>query len=118
MKRNSNIFCIKRQNRFRKKINGTSVKPRLSVFRSLRHIYIQAINDVSGRTIASSSSLDKRIIKKNISKFNISKLVGLLLGQRLVKNKIKLAVFDRRNYFYAGNVERVASGVRESGILF
>lgn len=118
MKKKSNVFFIKRRNRSRKKINGTSAKPRLSVFRSLRHIYVQAINDVSGKTIASSSSLDKRIIDKKASKYNISKLVGLLLGQRLIKNKIKSAVFDRRSYFYAGNIERVASGIRESGILF
>lgn len=118
MKKRSNVFFIKGRNKIKRRVNGTFTRPRLSVFRSLKHIYVQAINDISGKTIASSSSLDKRITHKNISKFNISKLVGLLLGQRLIKNKIKSAVFDRRDYFYAGNIERIANGIRESGILF
>lgn len=118
MKKKSNIFFTKKSNRINKKINGTSTRPRLSIFRSLKHIYAQAINDVSGHTITSSSSLDKKILHKKVSKFNISKLVGLLLGKRLIKHKIKNAVFDRGQYLYAGNIERVANGIRESGILF
>jgi len=101
----------------RKHISGTSDRPRLSVYRSNKHMYIQAIDDVNNTTIASASTMeeDLRSLKNNVEN---AKKVGLLIGERLKEKKVKTAVFDRNGYPYRGIVKSIAEGAREAGLKF
>ncbi|MBI5183837.1 MAG: 50S ribosomal protein L18 [Nitrospinae bacterium] len=111
---------ILRKKRVRKRIIGTSERPRVSVFRSLRHIYAQIIDDLSGRTIVSASTLDKELNGKinNGGNVEASKLVGEILAERALKNHISNVVFDRDGFLYHGRVKALAMGMRERGIKF
>ncbi len=110
-------FRIKK--RIRKIITGTKEKPRLSVFRSNKHIYTQFINDDEGRTILSVSSLNKEIAdKKNITKTEQAKLVGKLTAEKSKAAKITSVVFDRNGYLYHGRVKALAEAAREGGLKF
>jgi large subunit ribosomal protein L18 len=120
---------IKRENnsrlrskiRIRKKISGTSEKPRLSIYRSLNNIYGQVIDDTNGKTLASASSLSKEIaedIKSAKGKTAKSKLVGKLVAQKAVEQKITTVVFDRNGFRYHGRVQAFAEGAREGGLKF
>jgi large subunit ribosomal protein L18 len=107
--------------RVRKKIFGTPVRPRLAVFRSNYHIYAQLINDETGNTILSASSLSNEIaedVKKAGSKVERSKLVGQLIAKKAKENKINAVVFDRSGYGYHGRIKAVAEGAREGGLKF
>ena len=106
----------RRQKRIRKRIFGTKSKPRLSVFRSNKHIYIQAIDDVSQKTLASISNLNLK--KEKVGKTETAKKVGKEFGLKLKKMKIKTAVFDRGGRLYHGRVKAIAEGIREEGIIF
>ena len=110
---------VKRQKikyRLRKKINGTTDKPRLSVFRSNKEIYAQIINDVSASTVASASSKDKDIVAQAGNKTDKSKLVGTVIARKAAELGIKECVFDRNGYLYHGRVKAVAEGAREGGL--
>ena len=92
---------IIRHNRVRRKISGTTVRPRLSVFRSLNHIYAQVIDDTNGNTVISGSTLEpdiKKDISSSASKKDVAKLVGVLVGKRATNAGIKSVVFDRGGY--------------------
>ncbi len=105
--------------RLRKKIRGTSIRPRLAVYRSLNHVYAQLIDDDLGVTIASASSLDVDV-KKDItrqSKTEISRLVGTLMAKRAKTNGISNVVFDRGGNRYHGRVKALADAVREGGLV-
>ena len=105
--------------RLRKKIRGTSIRPRLAVYRSLNHVYAQLIDDDLGVTIASASSLDVDV-KKDItrqSKTEISRLVGPLMAKRAKTNGISNVVFDRGGNRYHGRVKALADAVREGGLV-
>ena len=103
--------------RIRKVITGTKEKPRLSVFRSNKHIYAQFINDDEGRTMLSVSSLNKEIAeKKNITTTEQAKLVGKLTAEKSKAIKITSVVFDRNGYLYHGRVKALADAARESGL--
>ena len=105
--------------RIRKVITGTKEKPRLSVFRSNKHIYTQFINDDEGRTMLSVSSLNKEIAeKKNITKTEQAKLVGKLAAEKSKEAGIKNIVFDRNGYLYHGRVKALAEAAREGGLKF
>ncbi len=105
--------------RIRKIIKGTKEKPRLSVFRSNKHIYTQFINDDEGRTLLSVSSLNKEIAdKKNINKTEQAKLVGKLTAEKSKAAKITSVVFDRNGYLYHGRVKALADSAREGGLKF
>jgi large subunit ribosomal protein L18 len=108
---------VKRKLSIRKKIGGTPDKPRLSVYKSNKHTYIQAIDDVSGTTIASASNLEKdqRSAKNVVSEME---KLGILIGQRLIAKKIQTVVFDRNGYKYHGKVKAVADGARKAGLRF
>ncbi len=112
---NRNKMRLKRHIRIRKNIAGSSSIPRLSVFRSNKALYIQAIDDVNGVTIASCSSVELKITNNNID--TCSK-VGKNIGDKLIKLGIEEAVFDRAGYKYHGKVKAVADGARESGLKF
>jgi len=101
----------------RKRVNGTAEKPRLSVYRSAKHMYIQAIDDVSNSTIATASTMEAeyRDMKNNVEN---AKKIGQVLGKRLMEKKIETAVFDRNGYPYHGIVKAIADGVREAGLKF
>ncbi|NOZ69873.1 MAG: 50S ribosomal protein L18 [Deferribacteres bacterium] len=106
--------------RVRKKVSGTPDKPRLNVFRSLKHIYAQIIDDISGHTLAAASSLDKEIREKLSSGGNIeaARAVGLLIAGRAADKGIKKVVFDRGGYLYHGRVKALADAAREGGLEF
>lgn len=105
--------------RIRKVVNGTESNPRLSVFRSNANISVQLIDDISGRTLVSASSLCKEIAdKKGISKSEVAALVGKLIAQRAIEKGITNVNFDRNGYLYHGRVKSLADGAREGGLKF
>ena len=111
---------IKRKRRIRKNILGTAERPRLTVFRSARHIYAQVIDDTQGRTLAAASTLDKSIAadKEAKSKIDRATLVGKLIGQRAKENGVSKIVFDRNGFLYHGRIKAVSEGAREAGLNF
>jgi large subunit ribosomal protein L18 len=114
---------IMRHVRVRKKVSGFANKPRLSVFRAIKHVYAQVIDDNKGETLVAASSLDSEVIslvsgKGDNSKTQIAKLVGGLLAQRAKEKKIKSVVFDRGGYRYHGRVKALAEAVRDGGVEF
>jgi large subunit ribosomal protein L18 len=111
----------RRKLRIRKKIYGTAERPRLSVFRSLKHIYAQIINDDEARTLVSASSVDKEIaalIKPEMKKSEVAKLVGIELAKRAAAAGIKTIAFDRNGFIYHGRIKALADGAREGGLIF
>ncbi len=111
---------LKRHERVRNKVSGTAARPRLSVYRSLNHIYAQIIDDVAGKTLASCSTLDKKVAEmvKDASKQEAAKIVGQELAKRALAAKIEEVVFDRGGYIYTGRVKSLADGAREAGLKF
>ena len=115
-KPNSNKARLKRHARIRNKINGTATCPRLCVFRSLKNIYAQVIDDVNGVTLVSASSLE---LKETYGGNKESaKEVGKLVAEKAIKAGIKEVVFDRSGYLYHGRVAELATGAREGGLEF
>ncbi len=104
----------RRHRRIRAKVIGTKERPRLSVFRSNQHIYVQLIDDSKEQTLA---SIDDRKIKKG-KKVEKAKEIGLAIAKKALEKKIKKAVFDRGGYKYHGQVKAVAEGAREGGLVF
>ncbi len=108
---------IKRHQRVRGKISGTAERPRLSVFRSEKHIYAQIIDDVAGRTLVSASSVEKGFEGLGGNK-EAARKVGKTVAERAVKAGIEEVVFDRGGYIYHGRVQELAEGAREGGLKF
>ena len=106
-----------RHKRTRKKISGTKDKPRLSVFRSLNHIYAQIINDDNGITLLQANSLELKATKTQ-TKTSIAEEVGKLLGQRAKEKKVKKVVFDKNGYKYHGRIKALANSARKEGVKF
>ena len=119
-KRDRNEIRVIRHIRVRKKISGTPDMPRLSVYRSNKHIQAQIIDDVNGATLVSASTLDPQLKGQldEVDKKGAAKLVGKLIGERAVQAGIKTVVFDRGGYVYTGRVAAVAEGAREAGLEF
>ena len=119
-KRDRNEIRVIRHARVRKKISGTPEMPRLSVYRSNKHIQAQIIDDVKGTTLVSASTLDPQIKGQldDVDKKGAAKLVGKLIGERAVNAGLKDVVFDRGGYIYTGRVAAVAEGAREAGLEF
>lgn len=111
---------IRIKRRIRKRISGTAVKPRMSVFRSNKQIYAQLIDDLTGVTLVSASSLEKEIAEKSasITKIEVAKLVGKLAAERAIAKGISEVVFDRNGYLYHGRVQNLADAAREGGLKF
>ena len=109
-----------RHRRLRKKVSGTDLRPRLSVFRSAMHIYVQAVDDLAGRTVASSSTvLIKKSLKKNYTgNKDAAKAVGTDVAKKLLEKSISSVVFDRGGFVYHGRVQALAEGAREAGLKF
>ena len=108
---------IRRHIRIRTKITGTSERPRLCVFRSLKNISAQIIDDSNGKTLVSASTLDKEITIKASNKAS-AKQVGELIAKRAQDKGIKSVVFDRGGYIYHGKVKELAEAAREAGLQF
>lgn len=111
---------LKRHKRIRKKVSGTTERPRLSVFRSLKHIYAQIINDEEGVTLVSICTLSPEI-KEQIQyggNIAVSKIVGELIAKKALEKGIKTVVFDRGGYIYHGRVKALAEAAREAGLQF
>ncbi len=110
----------RRHLRVRKKVSGTLTRPRFNVFRSIKYIYAQIIDDLSGNTLVSASSIDKELKGKLKAGGNIeaAKAVGVLLAKRAVNKGIKNVVFDRGGYLYHGRVKALADAAREGGLEF
>lgn len=119
-KRDRNEVRLIRHERVRKKISGTPEKPRLSVYRSNKHIQVQVIDDTKGVTLVSASTMDPALKDKiaELDKKGAAKLVGKLVAERAVQAGIKSVVFDRGGYMYTGRVAEVAGGAREAGLEF
>jgi large subunit ribosomal protein L18 len=119
----SNDLALRRQKtktRIRGKISGTPERPRLTIFKSLKRIYVQAIDDSQGVTLASASSLEKDVRGTLKSGANIAaaKAVGAIVAARLKEKGITTVVFDRNGYVYHGRVKALADSARESGLQF
>lgn len=106
------------RHRIRKKIAGEGQKPRLSVFRSNRDIYVQLIDDVKGVTLAAASSREKDIAAQKANKVEISKLVGQAIARKAKDLGIDKVTFDRSGYLYHGRIRSLAEGAREGGLQF
>lgn len=108
---------LKIKSRIRKKISGTSEMPRLSVYRSNRQISVQVIDDLSGRTLLSASSLEKEVVlNPGDNKLAQAKLVGKRIAEKALAQGITQVVFDRNGYLYHGRVKSLADAAREGGL--
>ena len=119
-KRDRNEIRVIRHARVRKKISGTPEMPRLSVYRSNKHIQAQIIDDTKGVTLVSASTLDPQLKGQldEATKKDAAKMVGKLIGERAKQAGIDTVVFDRGGYVYTGRVAEVAAGAREAGLDF
>ncbi len=119
-KQGKNIARKKRHMRVRKNLSGTQARPRLNVFRSLNHIYAQIINDETGITLVSASTMDKEIGATVSFGGNVeaAKVVGKAIAERAVAKGINKVVFDRGGYLYHGRVAALAAAAREAGLEF
>ncbi len=116
-KKDSNQARLHRHVRVRGKVSGTAERPRLSVYRSLNHIYAQVIDDVKGVTLVSASSVEKDFGMTGGNK-EAAKKVGELVAKRALEKGIENVVFDRGGYIYHGRVQELAEGAREGGLKF
>ncbi len=104
--------------RIRKKVSGTPERPRLSVFRSNKHIYAQVIDDINGKTYVSASSKSAELADKEGNKSQIAAFVGELLAKKAVEAGLNEVVFDRGGYLYHGRVKSLAEAARKNGLKF
>jgi large subunit ribosomal protein L18 len=111
---------LKRKVRIRKKISGSAERPRLSVFRSTKHIYVQVIDDSLGKTLVSASSMEKPVKEqpKFKNKVTLATYIGKLIAERAKENGISKVVFDRNGFLYHGRIKAVSDGARKGGLDF
>ncbi|WP_321394726.1 50S ribosomal protein L18 [uncultured Desulfuromusa sp.] len=110
------VSRLKRQARVRKKIKGTTESPRLSVFRSAKHIYAQIIEDVTGTTLVAASTLGKDVELSNGGNLQAAKAVGTEIAKKALDQNITNVVFDRNGFLYQGRIQAVADAAREAGL--
>ena len=110
---------LKIKQRIRKQISGTDARPRMTVFRSNKQIYVQLVNDLTGETLVSASSKNKEVAdKKDVSKSEQAKLVGKLIAEKSIAKGVESVVFDRNGYLYHGRIKVLAESARKSGLKF
>ncbi|HET6613594.1 MAG TPA: 50S ribosomal protein L18 [Kofleriaceae bacterium] len=109
---------VRRKRAIRKRLSGSAERPRLSVFRSLNHIYVQAIDDTANHVLAATSDLDKSLTAEltGKSKRDRARVVGKAIGSKLRALSVSKVVFDRNGFYYHGRVKEVADGAREAGL--
>lgn len=117
-KPDKNSVRKKRHARVRKKITGTTERPRLNVYRSNQHIYVQLIDDVNAVTLVSASTLDKELKLDSTNNVDAAKQVGALVAKKAIENGHKEVVFDRGGYLYHGRIKALAESAREAGLEF
>ena len=119
-KLDKNADRVKRHARVSAKISGTPEMPRLSVYRSLSHIYAQIIDDVAGKTLVAASTVEQDVAElvKGKTKSEAAKIVGAEVAKRALAKGIETVVFDRGGYIYTGRVSSLADGAREAGLKF
>ncbi len=117
---NRRVARLRRHGRVRKHVVGTSERPRLNVFRSLRHIYAQVIDDSQSHTLVSASTIDQEVGTEieGLSKIEQARMVGKVLAERALSQGITQVVFDRGGYKYHGRVKALADAAREGGLEF
>jgi large subunit ribosomal protein L18 len=111
---------LRRKVSIRLRVHGTAERPRLSVFRSARYVYAQAVDDTTGRVLASASELEGKL-KESIAgkpKKERARVVGKVIGEKLVAQGVTQVVFDRNGFIYHGRVKEVADGARDAGLTF
>ncbi|MBE7452575.1 MAG: 50S ribosomal protein L18 [Kofleriaceae bacterium] len=111
---------LRRKVTIRKRVSGTAERPRLSVFRSSKHIYAQAVDDTSGKVLAAASDLEQALKAEleGKTKKERARVVGKALGAKLLAQQVSSVVFDRNGFLYHGRVAEVADGAREAGLAF
>ncbi|MEZ5070644.1 MAG: 50S ribosomal protein L18 [Bacteroidales bacterium] len=102
--------------RIRKRLSGSNDRPRMTVFRSNKQIYVQLVDDISGQTLVSASSKEKDIASQKVNKIEQAKLVGKRIAEKAKEKGIETVVFDRNGYLYHGRVKNLADAARESGL--
>ena len=102
--------------RIRKRLSGSEARPRMSVYRSNKQIYVQLVDDVTGQTLVSASSKEKEIASQKVNKIEQAKLVGKRIAEKAKEKGIETVVFDRNGYLYHGRVKNLADAARESGL--
>lgn len=114
------VSRLKRKKRIRKNIFGTQDRPRMSVFRSSKHIYAQIIDDTCGTTLVSASTLDREFKGNKVEgkKAEIAKSVGSLIGKRALDKGITKVVLDRNGFLYHGRIKALSNAAREAGLKF
>jgi large subunit ribosomal protein L18 len=111
----------KKKASIRKDVRGTTERPRLTIYRSAKHIYAQIVDDTTGRTLVSASTVSKDLreeLKKATSAMEVCKMVGAQAAKRALAKNIQQVVYDRNGYLYHGRVKAVADGAREAGLKF
>jgi large subunit ribosomal protein L18 len=119
-KNSRSVARVRRHERVRKNLKGSTDRPRLNVFRSLSAIYAQVIDDQTGRTLLSASTVDRDLREKmkGLKKSEQAKLVGQAVAERAKDKGIQAVVFDRGGYRYIGRIKALADGAREAGLQF
>ena len=115
---NKQVVRFKRKRRIRARLEGTAERPRLSVFRSNSHIYVQLIDDAKGQTLVMASTLEEGLREKTGGSAEGAKSVGQLIAKRALAKNIKQVVFDRSGYLYHGRIKALADAAREGGLQF
>jgi large subunit ribosomal protein L18 len=120
MAQSRSIARVRRHSRVRKNLQGTADRPRLNVFRSLSGIYVQVIDDQSGKTLVSASTVDRDLREKlkGMKKADQAKMIGQTVAERAKSQGIQSVVFDRGGYRYIGRIKALADGAREGGLQF
>lgn len=120
MSAKSRELRIRRHKRLRRKLSGTPERPRLSVFRSLNHIYAQVIDDADGKTLASASTIDKKLSADlaDLNKKEQATAIGKAVAERALAAGVNEVVFDRGGFIYQGRVQALADAAREAGLKF
>jgi large subunit ribosomal protein L18 len=111
---------LRRKVSIRLRIHGTPERPRLSVFRSARYVYVQAVDDTQGKVLASASELETKL-KEAVAgkpKKERARIIGKVIGEKLIAQGVKQVVFDRNGFIYHGRVKEVADGARDAGLAF
>lgn len=120
-KESKNNLRRKRHARIRRSLSGTSERPRLVIYRSLRHIYAQIIDDMAGKTLVAANTLQKDVkeaVTDGMSPKEMAKTVGKIIGKKAVETGLTQVVFDRAGYKYHGSVAALAEGARDAGLKF
>jgi large subunit ribosomal protein L18 len=115
---NKQIVRFKRKKRIRARVEGSDERPRLSVFRSNKHLYVQLVDDAKGHTLVAASTLEEELKDKHGGTTEGAKTLGNLIAKRALAKKISKVVFDRSGYLYHGRIKAVADAAREGGLQF